>query len=433
MTYYCHVGAALVAALPAVADKRDGTVWRQPAAPIQMDNVQADAGRHSFRIAQKLNAAGLERLLVNYHVSRKPAGLVPKPGRPATYEAIDSEYADSLHRLGFPAGRYDYYRTIFPPSRQQGQWIMRRTGYCEQCTADEKGNIRAGFMGKVGAKDILGHRCSWRQYEMTQAYVTADVDRVGYDARLIDTTAAVGWQECYSQFHPATRAEDAQYRIKQLAFVKDYGQITGTEHVADRAVPVTHYAEAPATFVRFFTNPLSQRERLIPAPIPAPAEYRQVVLNENLRLPLWQLVYHDAIVTTSRWDWTPKWRVRTAPTKSGCFDCADKELNHAPSLSTASNIACRCFQPGASSSPSGRHCGAAGRRVCARGRKAAAAGPLPARPARGPLAGDRLGSRRGLGGRQQGGEFRLPIRGARLCRRQHRLPAERRGDLSRSD
>jgi hypothetical protein len=256
-------------------------------------------------LIEHMKAAGLERLLVSYHVSRRPPGLVLKPGRSATYEAVDRDYAAKLHGLGLLAGRYDYYRTIFPPSRQQGQWIMRRTGYPEQCAVDEKGNIRPGFMGKPGDKEILGHRCSWRQWEMTQAYVPADVDRVGYDARLIDTTAAVGWQECYSPFHPVTRAEDAQYRIRQLAFVKDYGQITGTEHVADWAVPVIHYAEAPTTFVRFFPNRVPPREKLIPVPIEVPEEYRQVVLNERLRLPLWQLVFHDAVVITNRWDWTP--------------------------------------------------------------------------------------------------------------------------------
>ena len=252
---------------------------------------------------EDMHDAGMDKLLVNYHVTKTPEGIETRPGRNNVYEPMDRTFIDQLHKLGYLAGRYDYYRTIFPPSRTNEEtWIMRRTGYPEQCAVDAKGNIVAGFMGRPGDTEILGHRCSWRQFEMARIYIPLDIDRAGYDGRLIDAMGAVDWKECYSPFHPVTRRGDAEYRKKLLSLVRDLGQITGTEHMASWAVPVCHYAEAPTTFVRFFRGP--RANRLTTVPLEVPDSYQKVVLNPQLRVPLWQLVFHDAMVITNRWNWS---------------------------------------------------------------------------------------------------------------------------------
>lgn len=264
-----------------------------------------------LELVEKMKTGGLRRLLFSFHVSEKvPAGKVARPGHNLTYEAIGREFAWQLHQQGLLAGRYDYYRTIFPPTDTGAggnQWIMRSVGYPEQLAIDEKGRVRAGFdaqRGRVGEL-IRGHRCSKCQFEMAQAYIPLDVDRVGYDARLLDAVCAVPWQECYSLAHPVTRTEDMQYRYKQLEVATANGQITGTEHMSSWAVPVSCYGEGPTTFVRFFRTATPANARLKPGvPLEMPDEYRQVVLNERLRAPLWQLVFHDAVVITNRWNIT---------------------------------------------------------------------------------------------------------------------------------
>jgi hypothetical protein len=261
-------------------------------------------------LIERIKAAGVDRALVSYHVTGPvPPGVVNRYGHNTTYEAMDRKFTDHVHALGFLAGRYDYYRTIYPPGddgRGGNGWIMRFIGYPEQLAHDEKGRIRPGFQGgnqrgePAPGTAIRGNRCSKCQYEMAQAYIPVDVDRTGYDARLLDAVCAVNWQECYNPSHPVTREEDMQWRRRQLQVAMDNGQVTGTEHISSWAVPHAVYAEAPTTFVRF----AGYRESFNGRSFAPPESFTTAVLDERIRFPLWQLVFHDAVVITNRWTFT---------------------------------------------------------------------------------------------------------------------------------
>lgn len=253
-----------------------------------------------------MKAAGIDRALVSYHVTGPlPPGTVNRYGHNTTYESMDRAFTAQLHALGYLAGRYDYYRTIYPPDdsgRGGNGWIMRFTGYPEQLALDEHRRIRSGFQGPArgAGTPVRGHRCSKCQFEMAQVYIPVDVDRTGYDARLLDAVCAVDWQECYSPAHPVTREEDMRWRRRQLQVATTNAQITGTEHLASWAVPDTVYAEAPTTFVRL----AGYRESFNAQSFTPPESYRSAVLDERIRFPLWQLVFHDATVITNRWTFT---------------------------------------------------------------------------------------------------------------------------------
>lgn len=257
-------------------------------------------------LIRDMKAAGIERALVSYHVTGPlPVGTANRYGHNATYEPMDLDFTRQLHAIGYLAGRYDYYRTIYPPedSGQGGNgWIMRFIGYPEQLALDKDGRIRGGFQGtnSTSKAPIRGHRCSKCQFEMAQVYIPLDVDRAGYDARLLDAVCAVDWQECYSSAHPVSREEDMRWRRKQLQVATANAQITGTEHLSSWAVPDTVYAEAPATFVRL----AGYRESFNAQPFTPPESYLSAVLDWRIRFPLWQLVFHDATVITNRWTFT---------------------------------------------------------------------------------------------------------------------------------
>lgn len=259
-----------------------------------------------IELFERMRADGIERVLVSYHVTEKvPPGTINRFGHNTVYEPMRRDFVDRLHALGYLAGRYDYYRTIFPPDDAGAGgnlWIFRKVGYPEQLALDEKGGIRAGFQGRgrTPGGSVRGHRCSKCQYEMAQVYIPLDVDRVGYDARLLDAVCAVNFIECFSPAHPVSREEDMQWRVKQLRVALDYGQLAGTEHMAFWAVPSAIYGEAPTTFVRF----ASYRESFNAQTFTPPDTFARVVLDERLRFPLWQLVFHDAVVITNRWTFT---------------------------------------------------------------------------------------------------------------------------------
>jgi hypothetical protein len=262
-------------------------------------------------LLKQMKADGIERALINYHSTEGfPEGTVNRIGKNVTYEPMDMDFTDQLHELSYLAGRYDYYRTIYPPNDPGLQttdgnlWIMRMIGYPEQLAKDPDGAIVPGFgaRGAVSDELIRGHRCSKCQADMALAYIPVDLQRTGYDARLLDAVCAVEWKECYDPEHPVTREQDMQYRLKQLSIPTRFGQITGTEGLASWAVPTTIYGEGPTTFTRFFRRIGGQQLKTTPRDMPE--EYREVVLNERLRAPLWQLVFHDATIITNRWNIT---------------------------------------------------------------------------------------------------------------------------------
>lgn len=91
-----------------------------------------------------------------------------------------------------------------------------------------------------------------------------------------------------------------RWRRRQLQVATAHPQITGTEHLASWAVPDAVYAEAPTTFVRL----AGYRESFNAGTFTPPESYRSAVLDERIRFPVWQLVFHDTVVITNRWTFT---------------------------------------------------------------------------------------------------------------------------------
>jgi hypothetical protein len=82
----------------------------------------------------------------------------------------------------------------------------------------------------------------------------------------IDTTTASPLYECYDPDHPTSRAQDERYKLKLLGLYKSQGQLLGSEETRDFGVPLLDWCE----------------------------NRHQHAAGESI--PLWPLVYHDAIV-----------------------------------------------------------------------------------------------------------------------------------------
>jgi len=258
--------------------------------------------RPDLDLLERLKANGIERALVSFiHHGDDPA---------KEYESVEGPFARAVGELGLLIGRYDTYRTIFPPQRTGVRYWTRRIGFPEQCAVDKKGDFYPGFRGEKDRSN--GHRCMVMQLKLIQDYLPKDLDQVPYTARFIDTVGATVLYECYSPAHPTLRREDIQLRQQMLGFVRDSGLVCGTEHAAQWTVPYVDYAEGLTTFVRCHTL----NGDLSPSPLEVPDEYRLSVLNPAVRVPLWGLVFHDCLAATNRWNTTPNrfpvddWRMR---------------------------------------------------------------------------------------------------------------------------
>lgn len=166
-------------------------------------------------------------------------------------------------------------------------------------------------MGKLCDKKAIDYAIE----QITTECVTADEDvRKNYKSRFIDTTTASEWYEYYSDNHSMTRSDSRKYRLKLLSILHDFNMVCGSETGQDVAVPYCDYFEGMMSLCNFRV-PDSGRdietvwgcEELYDNSCPngqekpVPESVIKFQLGQNYRLPLFELVYHDCIV--SYWYW----------------------------------------------------------------------------------------------------------------------------------
>jgi len=148
---------------------------------------------------------------------------------------------------------HDNYQDIYPQSASFPQWVMR--------TPD--GRFKAGGTWHGGrcyvinsAKAIEHARRNWEHFK------TIDLKGI-----FLDTIGGAHFQEDYSPEHLLTRGEDARSKYLTAEFFKKQGLLVGTEYGSDFSSPVVDFVETRTTRVPGFS------------------------------IPLFQLVYHDSVVT----------------------------------------------------------------------------------------------------------------------------------------
>jgi hypothetical protein len=98
--------------------------------------------------------------------------------------------------------------------------------------------------------------------------------------------------------------QDIKERIKVLQFTTSLGVVVGSEDGADWACPYLDYFEGILMLRRFgYIGGVNIGNW--PQPFELNDEYTGVELNEKVRAPLWDLVFHDSVVSTWRWNFTP--------------------------------------------------------------------------------------------------------------------------------
>jgi len=139
-----------------------------------------------------------------------------------------------------------------------------------------------------------------------------------HEAYLIDVYQANGLYECYSEKHPLTRKQYAEEIVKNYDLLKNkFNVFLGAEWGADFAGSNIVFAHGMMTMQRTWWRSDREKEGTIyyygnwnnnPRPSimlttrTAPDVYLKYSINEYSRIPLYELVYHDALVTSWRWE-----------------------------------------------------------------------------------------------------------------------------------
>lgn len=242
--------------------------------------------RDAVSIVREMRAAGIERILWSNRQS--------------------PENLRQLNEMGVLTSRYDIYQDSMDPEKFpllrwiHPDWTTR--GWPNDIILDGRGDWRRGWgvEGKDGKLHPCGVLCDARALDYARERIPAELAASPYRSRFIDTTTAAPWNECFHTNHPMTRTESKRFKMELLQYVsRDSKLVTGCETGHDAAVPFLHYFEGMLSLgpyrvpdsgrdmARIWTN--------------APEQVVKFQLGHEYRLPLWELVYHDCVV--SQWYW----------------------------------------------------------------------------------------------------------------------------------
>jgi len=243
-------------------------------------------GCDAIAIAHKLQAAGLKRILWS------------EQENPSTVSA--------MNRMDILTGRYDIYQDVMNPATfphlrgVNPDWPTAAWPADVVIAAD--GQWKRGW--KVAGTDGAWYSCGVLNDELALGFakrrIPTDLATHRYRARFIDTATASAWNEDFSSSHPLTRTQSRAWRMKLLAYVSGENRlVTGSETGIDAAVPYLDYFEGMISLARYRVTDAGRNVQQILDQVPK--QIAKFQLGYRYRIPLWELVYHDCVV--SYWYW----------------------------------------------------------------------------------------------------------------------------------
>jgi len=211
----------------------------------------------------------------------------------------DPEAIEEIKKLGYLVSRYDQYDDLYPPS------VLATLGgrkpaadFPEDCVKLPGGSLMKAWQPRTLKGILQGYKiCPSQGYDHASRSIPEELKTKKYNTRFIDIVTAGTLNECYDEKHPLTKQEWMEYRLKILKLCYEYPLVVGAENGMDWAIPYVHFFEGMAGT----TTRLPAAGHHLTEYIPPTEEYLKYAVGAYHRVPLWELVYHDAVVSTWYW------------------------------------------------------------------------------------------------------------------------------------
>ena len=251
-------------------------------------------------IAEEMVSLGMERMIF--------AGKSPWWNNMSTNDIQD------VNALGYLSSRYDIYSDVFDetmlnkvhvnPSWPQDAWP-------DDAIMNKDGSYRDGWQARGYDGNLYPCRVvtDLNRINYARARISEELATKPYLCRFIDTEAATEWMEDYNPAQPMTRTQSRAGRISTLNYVmNDAGLITGSEGLQCYTVPYVHYFEGvgPVEPFRIELYGSDIFENFEQPGFEFPPEFAALLeVSHRYLVPLWDLVFHDCVVTYPRWEVGP--------------------------------------------------------------------------------------------------------------------------------
>ncbi|MFD2612645.1 glycoside hydrolase [Paenibacillus gansuensis] len=254
--------------------------------------------------AKQLKEAGIDKALLLWD-----ANHAPYP---------EENYDDRLKELGFGTGAYELFTDIHPDSYP---------GNAEIGHIPLKRNVYPGLFDRITSrkKDGSTYSNEFGTFVCPKAVQPEMIKRVEkelavypHETYFLDVYQANGIYECHHREHRLTREQYAQAIVDNYKLLEEnYNVYLGGEFGADFVGSLGVYVHGMMTLQRTWFSSDVRKEGTIyyygdwknnPRPSimlgtrTATDTYLNYSINEYTRVPLYELVYHDAVVTSWRWE-----------------------------------------------------------------------------------------------------------------------------------
>ncbi len=264
-------------------------------------------GDPSLQFAREAKQAGVTKMI--QHTS-------PSEG---VRRGVTPEEMKEINALGYLSSTYDVYADILPV--KPGQEISSHYDHVPDNVVLRADGQRMTAWLTADKKQYM-KRCPATWIDAAKLVIPKDLAIFPYLGRFIDVITAESLYECYDERHPLTRTQKREANAEMLNYVRSLGLVTGSEHGRWWAVPYVDYIEGmmsggsyswPAGYL---TRPKSKgQEFTSPAgnKYPKWEEYAKWGIGHQYRVPLWELVFHDCIVSTWYWGDSNDFLLAAAP------------------------------------------------------------------------------------------------------------------------
>jgi hypothetical protein len=257
-------------------------------------------GNSSLKFAREAKAAGIEKMLIH--------------GRSSPKEM------KAINELGYLTSEYDNYTDVFTLKPDQEVDALHDR-VPENVVLKADGQRMTAWL-TFDKKEQYMKRCPALWVPSAKVVVPKVLKTHPFLGRFVDVTTAEDLYECYDPKHPLTRTRKRECGVDLLSYVRSRGLVTGGEHGIWWAVPYVDYIEGmmsggsyswpaghlirPKSKDQEFSGPWGEKYGKFD-------DYAKWGIGHEYRVPLWELVFHDCVVSTWYWGDSSDFLLAAAP------------------------------------------------------------------------------------------------------------------------
>ncbi|HEY3297136.1 MAG TPA: glycoside hydrolase [Armatimonadota bacterium] len=257
-------------------------------------------GDSSLAFAKQAKVAGVDKMLIH--------------GNPIP------EDLKAVNQLGFLTSNYDNYTDILPLA--EGNKVDSSHDLIPDNVVLQADGTRMKSWLTWDRQTQFMKRCPAKWLPAAEEVIPNVLTDHPFLGRFIDVTTSEGLYECYDGHHPLTRTEKRKCGTRLLDYFRGQKLVVGGEHGRWWAVPDLDYIEGmmsggyaswPAGHLIRPKTPNQKFDSPSGGKLPSWDDYERYGIGYQYRVPLWELVFHDCVVSTWYWGDSSDFLLDAAP------------------------------------------------------------------------------------------------------------------------